>query len=299
MINRKVSVSKSLTILTQNVSHNLKKKMKLVTNIILLLFSLSLFAQKSTEGIIKDAETDEPIPYVNIGIVKKDKGTVSTDEGKFEFEIPSNLMNDTIKLSSIGYQPKSMLAKDFVAILKTNPIIKLLPEITELDEVVVSNKKLKEKVVGNKTKSKKMKGAFSYAVAGNEVGIKVKIKDSPTYIEKFHVNVVSNTSEKVKFRMNFYNIKDGLPNEKIINENIIFSINVKEGDFTLDLEKYDIVVEEDFYATIELLENQKQEEEIFFSAGLLGNTMAYRYTSQGEWIKSSTVIIGFNYTVKY
>jgi len=273
--------------------------MKLGTNILLFLFSISLFSQQSAEGFIKDAETDEPIPYVNIGIVKKDKGTVSTDEGKFEFEIPSNLMNDTIKLSSIGYQPKSMLAKNFLANLKTNPIITLLPEITELNEVVVTNKKLKEKVVGNNSKSKKMKAQFSYAEAGNEVGIKVKIKDSPTFIQKFHVNVVSNTSEKVKFRINFYNIKDGLPNEKIVKENIIFSINVKEGDFTLDLEKYNIVVEEDFYSTIELLENQEKEEAVFFSAGLFGKTTAYRYTSQGEWVKLSAVGIGFNYTVKY
>jgi len=273
--------------------------MKLGINIILFLFSLSLFAQQSAEGTIKDAETGELIQYVNIGIVKKDKGTVSTNKGKFEFEIPPILMNDTIKLSAIGYQPKYMIAKDFLAILKANPTIRLLPEITELDEIVVTNKKLKEKIVGNKTKSKKMKAAFSYAVAGNELGIKIKIKDSPTRIEKFHVNVVSNTSEKVKFRMNFYNIKDGLPNEKIFKENIIFSINVTEGEFTLDLEKYNIVLEEDFYSTIELLEDQKQEEEVFFSAGLLGNTMAYRYTSQGEWVKSSTVGVGFNYTIKY
>jgi hypothetical protein len=34
---------------------------------------------------------------------------------------------------------------------------------------------------------------------------------------------------------------------------MIFSINVKEGEFTLDLEKYNIVVEEDF------LKNKKQE----------------------------------------
>ncbi len=99
--------------------------------------------------------------------------------------------------------------------------------------------------------------------------------------------------------MNFYNIKDGLPYEKIVKENIIFSINVIEGKFTLDLEEYNIIVEEDFYSTIELLENQKKEEEVFFSAGLLGNTMAYRYTSQGEWVKSNTIGIGFNYTVKY
>jgi len=238
--------------------------MKLGINITLFLFCISLFAQKSTEGIIKDAETDEPIPYVNIGIVKKEKGTVSNDLGKFEFEIPTNLLNDT-----------------------------------ELDEVVVTNKELKEKIIGNKTKKKIVKGVFSYADAGVEMGIKVKIKDSPTYVEKFHVNVVSNTSERVKFRMNFYNIKDGLPNEKIIKENIIFSINLKEGDFTLDLEKYNIVVEEDFYAIIELLENQKEEEEVYFSAGLLGNSTAYRFSSQGVWTKSNTIGIGFNYTVKY
>ncbi len=273
--------------------------MKLGTNILLFFFSLSLFAQKLTEGIIKDKETDKPIPYVNIGIVKKERGTVSTEEGKFEFEIPSNLLNDTIKISTIGYQPKSMLAKDFVAILKVNQTINLDPKITELDEVVVTNKKLTRKRVGNKTKKKIVKGVCGFADAGVELGVKIKIKDSPTYIEKFHVNIVSNTSEKVKFRINFYSIKDGLPNEKIIKDNIIFSINVKEGDFTLDLEKYNIVVEEDFYSTIELLENQKEEEVVFFSAKLFGNATMYRYSSQGKWTKSNTIGVGFNYTVKY
>lgn len=273
--------------------------MKSVTTSILFLFNLTLLAQIPTEGIIKDAETDKPIPYVNLGIVKKEKGTVSNDEGEFEFEIPSNLLNDSIKLSTIGYLTKSMLAKDFVALLKGNPIIKLLPKITELDEVVVTNKKLKEKIVGNTSKSKKMRGVFNYALAGSEVGIKIKIKDSPTYLKKFHANVVLNKSEKLKFRMNFYDIKGGLPNEKIVKENIVFSVDVLEGEFTLDLEKYNIVVEEDFYYTMELLEDQKEDEEIRFSAGLLGKTMVYKYTSQGEWVKSNTIAVGFNFTVEY
>jgi hypothetical protein len=144
-----------------------------------------------------------------------------------------------------------------------------------------------------------MRGVFRYAVAGSEVGVKIKIKDSPTYIKKFHANVVLNTSEKLQFRLNFYNIKDGLPNELIVKENIVFLVDVLEGEFTLDLEKYNIVVEEDFYSTMELLEEQKPEEEVCFSAGLLGNTMVYKYTSQGKWIKSRTIVVGFNYTVKY
>lgn len=273
--------------------------MKLISTILLCLFNFSLFAQNIAEGTIKDSETEEPIPYVNIGIVKKNIGTVSDPEGKFNFEIPSNLEKDTIRISSIGYRSKSMIAKDFLSNLKANPIIELLPKVTELNEVVVTNIKLKEKIVGNKTRSGKFRGGFRNATLGHEVGIKIKIKNSPTYIEKFHTNVTSNTSETMKFRMNFYSIKNGLPNEKIVKEDIIFPINVKEGEFTLDLEEYNIVVEEDFYCTIELIENQKQNYEVFFSAGFLGNTMAYRLTSQGEWDKSGIVGVGFNYTVRY
>ena len=140
---------------------------------------------------------------------------------------------------------------------------------------------------------------FSNAPLGCEFGLKIKIKGSPTYIKKFHAHISSNTSRKTKFRLNFYNIKDGLPNEKIVYENIIFSIGPQEGKFTLDLEQYNIIVEEDFYCTIELVENQQSGEEIFFSAKFLGKTTAYRWTSQAEWQKNGKIGVGFNYTVEY
>ncbi len=273
--------------------------MKLTSTIILCLFNFALFAQNMVEGTVIDSETKNPIPYVNIGIVKKNIGTVSDLEGKFDFKFPSTLENDTIKLSSIGYKSKSMLAKDFLSNLKTNSIIELLPDITKLNEVVVISKKLKEKNLGTRTKSRMFGNGFSNAPLGCEFGSKIKIKDSPTYIKKFHVNINSNTSEKMKFRLNFYNIKNGLPNEKIVAENIIFSIGVKQGKFTLNLEQYNIIVEEDFYCTIELVENQKPDEEIFFSAKFLGKTTAYRRTSQAEWQKNGKIGVGFNYTVQY
>ena len=60
-----------------------------------------------------------------------------------------------------------------------------------------------------------------------------------------------------------------VPNENVINStsematitnaNGEFAIKVKEGEFTLNLEQYNITVEEDFYCTIELIENQKTE----------------------------------------
>lgn len=277
----------------------IKEPMKLTCIFFLCLFNLSLFGQNTAKGTINDSETESPIAYVNIGIVNKNIWTVSDADGNFELEIPLELEKDSIRLSSIGYRPKSMIAKDFITMLKTSPVVKLLPDITELNEVVVTSKKLKEKVLGNKTESEKFRGGFRNSTLGYEVGIKIKIKDSPTYIESLHANVTSNTSESMKFRLNFYNIKDGFPNKKIVKENIIFPINVKEGEFTLDLDKYNIVVDDDFYCTIELIEDQEQDEEIFFSAGFLGNTMAFRETSQAEWRKTGMVGIGVNLTVKY
>lgn len=268
--------------------------------ILCYLISLSAFGQTTVSGIIENAETKEPILYVNIGILNKNKGTVSNENGEFTLEIPTEFISDTIKVSSIGYESKTFIVVDFISKLKESRSIKLSEKVIELNKVVVSTKKLKEKILGNKTKSRMMRGGFRNAELGNELGIKIKIKKSPTYITKLHANVTSNTSEKLKFRLNFYDIEKGLPNEKLINQNIIFSIDTKEGGFTLDLSEYDIVVEEDFFLTVELIENERNKEsEVFFSAGLLGNATVTRLTSQAEWEKLGSVGIGFSVTAEY
>jgi len=259
----------------------------------------SVFGQNSADGIIKNAETKESIPYVSIGILKRDKGTVSDKNGNFKLEILKEFKNDTIRISSIGYKSKSFIAHEFLSKMKLHSTLELLPDIIELNEVVISSKGLKEKILGNKTKSGMMRGGFRNAPLGHELGLKIKIKKSPTYIEKFHTNITSNTGESMKFRLNFYNLKNELPFQRIINENIIFEIDISEGEFTLDLSKYNIVIKEDFYFTVELIENQKQDQEIFFSANLLGKPIITRQTSQGEWKKLGSVGIGFNLTVKY
>lgn len=273
--------------------------MKLILSLLILLTTLSLFAQNLVTGTLKDAETGNPIAYANIGIAHRNVGTVSGELGKFEFEIPLIMETDSVKLSCIGYKTKSILAKEFSSQLSKNPVVTLIPDITELKEVVVKSNKLKQKRVGNKTKSKLLRGGFRYASLGHEIGTKINIKNRPTYVMKFHTNIVSNTNETMKFRMNFYDIKKGIPNKKIFHENIIFQIEIKEGPFTLDLTEYNILINKDFYCTIELIENQKPDDFLFFSAGILANKMIYRLTSHGEWEKIGAIGIGFNVTVEH
>ena len=286
-------------LIARGVSYNNLRYMRTLFIIPFLLFPLFLLAQEECQGRITNSESGDPIPYVNVGIINKDKGTVSNPDGEFSFELPSELNGDSIKFSSIGFEPKTFLVSEFLQLRDSNETIQLTPLVTQLDEVVVTGEKMKEKILGSKTKSRSLRGGFRGATLGHEVGIKIKIKDSPTYIKKFHTNVLSNTNLDGKYRLNFYSIKDGVPHEKIVTQNIFFSIDVKEGEFTFDLSEYNIVVHEDFYCTIELIENLRPEDEVFFSAGLLGKTLAYRNTSQGEWRKTGAVSLGLNFTVKY
>jgi len=48
------------------------------------IFCLSYInAQKDFKGRVIDAKTNEPIPFVNIGIIEEGVGTVSDEEGLF------------------------------------------------------------------------------------------------------------------------------------------------------------------------------------------------------------------------
>ena len=87
----------------------------------------------------------------------------------------------------------------------------------------------------------------------------------------------------MKFRLNFYDLNDGLPHNKIIADQIIFPIKTTSGKFILDLRQYDIRVNDDFFVSLELIENfgQKDKRGVLFSAGFLGSPFITRETSQG------------------
>jgi len=272
--------------------------MKNITLLLLLLPSLFINGQNTFKGNLSDKTTKEALPYVNIGIIGKNVGTVSDINGNFELKLPDENDNDTLKISMIGYENLMFLVSDFKKNITKKPNLELSQKTTELREVVISARELKEKILGNKTESKTMVGGFTSNELGNEVGIVIKIKRSPTYINQFSTFITSNKYDSLKFRLNFYDLKDGLPNKRITNQNIIITSKIKEGKLTVDLSKYDIIVEDDFFVSLEWIENLG-EKGLYFSMGLLGSPVISRYTSQGDWKKVGAVSLGFNVRAKY
>ena len=62
-----------------------------------------LNAQYILQGQVVDAFTKDPLPFVNIGVLKKELGTVSNEDGFFFLEVPDVYATETLRLSMIGF----------------------------------------------------------------------------------------------------------------------------------------------------------------------------------------------------
>ena len=178
-----------------------------------LLFTYTISAQ-FISGKIIDAVSDEPLPYVNIGIVNKNIGTVSDRNGNFFLEVPTDLGKDTLRFSMVGFSKKDFILKDYLAQQKSENTLRLEEKITALEGVTVVRKKsdkYKRKVLGNKSRSKIIVGGFTSNDLGNEIGIITRIRKSPIYLKEFNMFIAKNTYSSVLFRLNFYSLKGGIP----------------------------------------------------------------------------------------
>ena len=272
------------------------------TSFFILIFTTAVHcmgvSQTIIEGYVKDKQTQSAVAYVNIGIVGKNTGTVSRTDGWFRLSIEDMFRDDTLRFSMIGY--KSYTVKVADALQKfTNPATVFMEmEAVKLNEVIVTGKPLKRAVLGNRTESTIVQAGFTSNELGNEVGIAIKIKKKPTYIERFNIFISDNTYDTLKFRINIYSLKDGLPSENLMPQPVVVFTTLKKGRLSIDLSKYNIIVTDNIFASLEWIEDLGKSG-LYFSASLGGSPVIARHTSQGKWEKVGPVSLGINLDVKY
>lgn len=103
--------------------------MKSIINILILLFSIPMLAQKvNISGVVVD-ENQQPLPGASVTIEHAQKGTATDFDGRFSLEVTPT---DKIVVSYIGYQAKT------IVVGKTRTFkVSLDPEVTQMEEVVV------------------------------------------------------------------------------------------------------------------------------------------------------------------
>ena len=258
-----------------------------------------LNAQYILQGRIIDALTKEPLPFVNVGVLKKELGTVSNEDGFFFLEVPDVFAKETLRFSMIGFDERDFQVADLEAILFSNNTLVLAEQTTFLEEVVLTaEKKWDTRVSGNATTSKLLITGFTSNQLGNEIALFVKVKKTPAYIEGIQFSVVENIYPEVRFRVNVYSSEYRFPDENILKENIFVTLKQPEGIISVDLKEYDILVDDDVFISLEWIDEDLGSEGLWFSAGVFGKSIYARSTSQAEWKKQRGLSLGMSVTLR-
>lgn len=276
--------------------------MKPVFLYLLLLLNLPAFSQITITGKVSDNSTKEPIPFASIGIKGKSYGTVCDENGAFVLKIGAFSDNDTLKISAIGYDGKKVamsVAKKF-----SNESIFLSTANIQLSEVKIKPQKTITRVLGNKNYNTGICLSFTGA-EGNYKGAEISIKANNqkgrlVFIENFNFYIVKNLyKDSLTFRLNFYKEdKNNLPGENILRKPIIFKTMVKEGVVSINLKHLLINTDDDFFMSLECLEEEIDKEKLCFSGSVRGPCYMKAATFM-DWMKIPFGGIDFNVTVTY
>ncbi len=241
---------------------------------------------------IRDAATHAALPYVNIGVVDQDLGTVADEQGRYTLAFQKSLATATVRISSLGYAPRNLTLAELAA----QPNVGLAPEAVALAEVQVRGKAQfrRTHTLGNTGNAEMASNTLGSNSLGSQVGTVIKLSRQPTRIVNAVFNIARKSPGQVTFRVNIYRLgPDGLPTEvKLLPREVIVTSPIVRGPITVDLSADQLVLNEDFFLAIELLKWDNPApngSEFAFSAalGYFHNEIYHRYTSQAPWKRTS------------
>lgn len=227
--------------------------------------------------------TREPVIYASVGVINRNLGTVTDTLGRFSLRIPPEFVNDSIRISSIGYVAKTFAVKD----INSRPdTILLADDVMMLSEVVVKPQRIKHKTTGRKSA-----GGFiyieveGYKAAGQGLATPLQVKER-AWLKELGFTIITDNSplSKMKFRINIYRKED----DKYILQNInpiYFDYDksrLVNGLFAYKFPEEIMLEGGNYYIELEFLENFSNEYFTMRSKPLTGKTR-YRYASQSDW----------------
>lgn len=255
---------------------------KIILSTILLIFNYSYSQNIKISGIVK-TNNNKKLEYVNIGIKKKNVGTISNEDGKFLITLDKSLLKDSLTFSYVGYKNLTIKIEDIKS-KKQNKFI-LFEQPTELNEIVISTRKRKTRKLGTKSYVSMVAGyVWSRENIENRDIIEhakyLNIK-KPARILNLNMNLFNVVADSATFRVNFYTIKDKLPNKRI--DNIILTENIKKGWNLFDLKDFDLKFDKPVFITFEYIPKTKSEKEPFRISGQFLGKAIKRDASLGNW----------------
>lgn len=201
-------------------------------------------------GKVIDSSTEEPLAFVNIGVKNMPLGTITDEQGNFEFKIIDCSVDSIIRVSMISFEPQTFTIKDLIGI---SNIIRLNSVAYELSEVVIQPSGNLRKV-GNTDYTLKARvcgwGGSDYG-KGCEIGLMIKLGQSPVQLNSMQIHVHRQSYDSSLFRIHIRELDNNNPSKELLTENILFKLIKETGWTEIDLSSYNLVYSGDIMVSIE------------------------------------------------
>jgi hypothetical protein len=122
--------------LNKDIRHLIQVKKLLY--LLLAVLPFSVWSQSLTVSAnVQDRESNLPLSFASVGIKGQPIGTISNDQGEFDFHFPVNMQNEIMVISMLGY--KNFEAPIWTLVDNPGQTIKLDKSPIVLEEIVVSD----------------------------------------------------------------------------------------------------------------------------------------------------------------
>lgn len=265
--------------------------MKSCVFFLMLILSFGLArAQETVSGMVTDADTGEPVLFVNIGIIEAGVGTVSDEKGQYLLRLPA--ATAMVTFSAIGYETQQVAGK----VLRQNGAVALHPKPYTIPEVIVDATGFgEEKVIGAKLEERIHSIGFGSSELGTEIAAHLQI-DKETLIKSAHFPLNHAAGDSLLFRVNIYDFSDGNAGENLLPENVIVTTAQKRGVLTVDLADYRLIVTGDILLALEWIKDDRGRGNVGITfngrKSRKSDNLYTKHTSQAPFRKMSGLVPG-------
>lgn len=265
--------------------------------ILLFIFSQTALAQLKIEGKVVE-ENDKAVPYASIKLANENEGIVTDSSGNFIFRIPAHKKNDTILISSVGYEPLKIPVAGV-----TKKARYILKSYSKKLETVVVRSFSKEDVAGAKSDNVGYFRSWNPDHTGGEIGRTLYMPHKEYLVSRVRFKIFS-TCDTCIIKLHIREMSGGIPGRELLKQPVMqtfYHASSADKTYDIDLVKYNLVLQkESIFVSFEVLKGSSGTERCSMSfVGSEPGVYMYKSSESGEWRSTEDYAIHMKVFFRY